>query len=241
MKIAVDDIIVLKNLGDPINIKVRKSFRAKKVIIRIKGQGVELVIPKNVSKSKALDFLIQKETWIRSKLSNIPKANYSKENNIKLHSDIPILGVQHNITYINCKNKLYVEHNKGNIVVNAPEHLYFKLLSQHLKQYALEQIINSVKCIAENFDFKKYGKISVKEVTSKWGSCSSKGNLSFNWRIIFAPQSVFYYVISHEMSHLKEMNHGDKFWALVREIDPNYQLSIAWLKKYGVSLYQYLP
>jgi hypothetical protein len=188
-----------------------------------------------------LEFLVKKEAWIRSKLLSITEPCNNTGDNNKLHSKLPILGTSYNIKYVNCEKEFYVKQDQDIIIVNSPQYLYSKVLGQYLKQCALKEIKNLVRYIAKNFNLKAYSKVSVREVTSKWGSCSSSGNLSFNWRLIFAPQAVFYYVVAHEMSHLKEMNHSTKFWSIVRKIDPNYQASIVWLRKYGASLYQYLP
>ena len=237
----VDNNITLKNLWEPITIALRKSLRAKNTAIRIKGKDVELVLPRGVNENRALEFLVKKEAWIRSKLLSITEPCNNTGDNNKLHSKLPILGTSYNIKYVNCEKEFYVKQDQDIIIVNSPQYLYSKVLGQYLKQCALKEIKNLVRYIAKNFNLKAYSKVSVREVTSKWGSCSSSGNLSFNWRLIFAPQAVFYYVVAHEMSHLKEMNHSTKFWSIVRKIDPNYQASIVWLRKYGASLYQYLP
>ena len=228
--------IILKSLGNPLSIKLRQSIRARNVAIRIKGKEVELVLPKNVNKNKALEFLLKKEVWIRSKLVSTEQVANDK---VGLFTRIPILGDDFNVKYINCSNKLHVQKESSNITVSSPKSLYTKVLTEYMKQYSLAEIKRLVRLMSKKYHLTKYNKIAVKEVTSRWGSCSSNGNLSFNWRIIFAPQSVFYYVVAHEMSHLKEMNHSKKFWALVSKIAPDYQSSIRWLKKYGTTLYQY--
>ncbi len=82
-----------------------------------------------------------------------------------------------------------------------------------------------------------YGKIHVKDQRSLWGSCSARGNLNFNWRIIMAPSIVCDYVIIHELCHLVHMDHSPEFWKLVESIDPRYQRHRKWLKVYGEKLY----
>lgn len=74
------------------------------------------------------------------------------------------------------------------------------------------------------------GRICIKDVKSRWGSCSSKGNLNFNWRLVMAPIEVLDYVVVHELCHLKEMNHSKAFWALVEEILPDYKKRRKWLR-----------
>ena len=78
-----------------------------------------------------------------------------------------------------------------------------------------------------------YGKITIKSQKSRWGSCSSKGNLNFNFLLMLMPDDVINYIIAHEVCHLKEMNHSKNFYEIVLNICPNYKKSIAWLKKNG--------
>lgn len=74
--------------------------------------------------------------------------------------------------------------------------------------------------------------IQIKEQKSRWGSCSSKGNLNFNWRLVLMPQEVLDYVVVHELCHLRYMNHSKEFWAYVEEIMPDYMRWKKWLKEY---------
>jgi len=87
---------------------------------------------------------------------------------------------------------------------------------------------------------KKYGfevkKIRISSARTRWGSCSTRGTLSFTWRLILAPQDVVDYVVVHELCHLRELNHSKNYWALVEEIMPDYKVRRAWLKKHGGTL-----
>ena len=73
-------------------------------------------------------------------------------------------------------------------------------------------------------------KISIKGYKSRWGSCNSRGEISFNWRIIMAPKSVINYVVIHELCHLKYHDHSDKFWGFVESNLPSYREQRDWLK-----------
>lgn len=78
-----------------------------------------------------------------------------------------------------------------------------------------------------------YGRIAVKDQKTRWGSCSSKGNLNFNWRLILAPEEVLDYVVVHELAHRREMNHSQQFWQLVESVLPDYRQRKRWLKENG--------
>ena len=81
-----------------------------------------------------------------------------------------------------------------------------------------------------------YGRITIREQKTRWGSCSSKGNLNFNWKLILAPPEVLDYVVVHELCHLKEMNHSKAFWDEVGKVMPEYETYKLWLKENGWKL-----
>ncbi|GAA0793923.1 M48 family metallopeptidase [Faecalicatena orotica] len=82
-----------------------------------------------------------------------------------------------------------------------------------------------------------YGRITIREQKTRWGSCSSEGNLNFNWRLIFAPEEVLDYIVVHELAHRREMNHSQAFYAIVKSILPDYKKSQKWLRDNGRSLW----
>ena len=82
-----------------------------------------------------------------------------------------------------------------------------------------------------------YGRISIREQKTRWGSCSSKGNLNFNWRLIFAPDEVLDYIVVHELAHRKEMNHSPAFYRIVESVLPEYKKEQKWLREHGESLW----
>lgn len=82
-----------------------------------------------------------------------------------------------------------------------------------------------------------YGRITIKMQKSRWGSCSSKGNLNFNCLLMNAPDEIIDYVVVHELCHRKEMNHSPRFWAHVEEVLPDYKERRKWLKDHGNELY----
>ena len=86
-----------------------------------------------------------------------------------------------------------------------------------------------------------YGRITIRNQRTRWGSCSTKGNLNFNCLLLRVPQDVLEYVVVHELCHRKEMNHSPKFWAEVERVLPNYAESKRWLKENGSGLIHSLP
>lgn len=82
----------------------------------------------------------------------------------------------------------------------------------------------------------QYNTITVRDQKTRWGSCSSRGTLSFNYRLIFAPPAVLDYVVVHELCHLTHMNHSKDFWGLVASVMPDYAVHRKWLREHGQEL-----
>jgi predicted metal-dependent hydrolase len=87
----------------------------------------------------------------------------------------------------------------------------------------------------------RYERIAIRNQRTRWGSCSSGGTLSFNWRLILAPRSVLEYVVVHELCHLREANHSSRFWALVEERRPGWRADRDWLREHGAELLAFRP
>ena len=111
-----------------------------------------------------------------------------------------------------------------------------KLISRLVAYDFLPEIAKRVDFFNDQYFQEEINKISIKYNHSNWGSCSSKRNLNFSSRLLFAPDDVIDYVIIHELSHLKEANHSSKFWAIVAKVMPSYKEKEAWLKKFGKGL-----
>lgn len=106
---------------------------------------------------------------------------------------------------------------------------------QELADKAVEYIPTRVEYFAQKYGF-AYNKITIKNLVSRWGSCSTKCNLNFNCLLMLTPDYVIDYIVVHELCHLREMNHSEKFWAEVEKIMPDYQRAELWLKQNGGNL-----
>lgn len=221
-------------LGD-IDIQVRISLKAKHIGIRISPTKiVELILPKGADFNRAYKFLIERELWIKNKLGRIkispPVSGPPKTITILGHEYELVLGNQYITEPIKIiGNQLLISHTIPNAKVSL-------IITPFLKKIAKIEIIKYTLLKAQEMKL-KYQNITIRDTTSRWGSCSSKGNLSFSWRLILAPQYVMEYVIVHELCHLLEMNHSHRFWKLVNAFFPQHHLARTWLKKNGKNLH----
>ena len=226
-------ILKLEQGPSIIEVKVRTSLRAKHAAIRITSIGlVELVLPKRIDQDKAYNFLIQKEAWIRNKLAKIPIV----KNNIP--DKIAILDIEHEIILDNQYINVPIKVIDNKIIISnviAPDKISL-IIVPYLKKILKQEIEDYAALKAKELNV-SYNKISIRELTSRWGSCSQDGNLSFSWRLVLAPKYVMEYLVVHELCHLLEMNHSYKFWRLVYKIYPEYSKAEKWLKTHGRTLH----
>ncbi|HJD56071.1 MAG TPA: M48 family metallopeptidase [Rickettsia endosymbiont of Pyrocoelia pectoralis] len=208
----MEEFITLTKFGDPKNVAVRRSSQAKNISIRITHKGAELILPLKVKAEKGHNFLLSKEHWVRQKLRRNVASPVRDENNIS------ILGKQYQIIHTDSsENQVKLQDDKLEIYCTPV--LKKISIEVFLKRKLLEEVKAIVEIFAKNHNL-DYSNIRIMENVTRWGSCCSKGNLAFNWRIIFAPFEVLKYLVAHEMAHLKEMNHSENFWQLVEDIYP---------------------
>ena len=221
------------DLGAPLAIRV--SPRARRVGLRIDAaeRRVELVLPHGVRAEFGLRFLQEKRGWITARLDALPRPAPFIEG-----AFVPVLGVPHRICRSFDPAAPPVAIANGEIRVRGdPMHLP-RRVRDHLTNVAREELARRARPLAARIG-RKIARVSVRDPKSRWGSCSSSGNLSFSWRLIFAPEGVVDYVVAHEVAHLAEMNHGPRFWRLVESLAPGNARPRAWLDRHRAQLLSY--
>lgn len=152
---------------------------------------------------------------------------------------VPLLGKTYNVVvYSKNFNKLKVVLGNDDIFI-LPSNNNFnieKVLSEFLIKYSKKYIIKRVEYLSNLYGF-KYNKIAIRDQRTRWGSCSSKGNLNFNWRLILSDSRVLDYVIIHELVHTVHMNHSRDFWGTVENIMPEFKEYKKWLRVNGRTLF----
>ncbi|HEX7018053.1 MAG TPA: SprT family zinc-dependent metalloprotease [Patescibacteria group bacterium] len=214
----------------------RISDRARRITIKVEPSGeVVVVTPKRYSASQMVAFVTQNQDWIvrtREKLLH-KKANEYGETATTLH----IFGKKYTKNVVVGTQDQYGVWIKGERVsINAlTEKQVPALIERFFKNTAEEYIVPRTYQLAEKMDI-SFKNISLRQQKTRWGSCSSRGNLNFNWRLVHAPPAVIDYVIIHELAHRTHMNHSARFWALVAKFDPEYTQHRRWLSSHGMSV-----
>lgn len=217
-----------------IPLEIRRHARARRITLRLTpdGLGVRLVLPERTPLKEGLAFAERNRGWILKRLSDQPGRVALCDGAV-----IPVLGQTRTIRHAPETRRGVWQEDDVIWVSGFSEHLP-RRVTDYLKGEARREITQRARSKAKAQDL-RIARISIRDTTSRWGSCSSTGNLNFSWRLIFAPELVLDYVVAHEVAHLREMNHGPAFWHLTRQMTENVGQAKTWLSNNGNLLLRY--
>lgn len=226
--------------GEVLPLTLRRNARARRIILRLdrKGKGVLLTLPLRASRLRALDFAKSHGQWIKSRLAKAQETVAFRPG-----ARVPLRGVPHEIVLSGelrglVRVRAPNEQRPGWIEIAGDEAHLARRLSDWLKAECRKDLTAASLAYAKTMGV-NFRKISVRDQASRWGSCSAAGQLSYSWRLILAPPFVLDYVAAHEVAHLKHMNHGRRFWALVKKHCPACDQARAWMRQNGRQLHRY--
>ena len=220
-------------------VRLRRHRQARRYTLRIDAplREVVLTMPPRGSVREARDFAQQHGGWIAARLKRLPEAAPF------VHGvDVPLRGIKHRIVHRRgVRGTVWTEtDDRGQrlmCVAGEPPHLD-RRIGDFLKREARRDLeaASSRYAAKLGIDIKR---ISIRDQSSRWGSCSNTGVLSFSWRLILAPSFALDYLAAHEVAHLVEMNHSPRFWRTVMGICPDTKRAKAWLDAHGAELHRY--
>jgi len=219
--------------GDPpVAVSLRRSAQARRLSLRVsKLDGrVSLTMPKRGSEREAIAFLHSKERWLRKHL-----AAQSPMVKVGLGAQVPLGGEMFELVQ---GTRRGVALGDGQIAVGGEADKVGTKLQAYMKAQARLVLHREAAHYADKLG-KPFGRLTLRDTRSRWGSCSSEGNLNFSWRLIMAPPAVLSYVAAHEVAHLAEMNHSDRFWSVCQTLFGPYEAERRWLRIEGSALHQY--
>jgi predicted metal-dependent hydrolase len=252
--------VAVAGLDTPV--QVRHHPAARRLTLRVSQvrREVVLTIPQGVSLAEAGKFVATHMDWVRQRLANLPQAVVIGNDSRMLYRGelyrVQMLGptrhrrVAWTEGLMAARAHLKEAQSANRKKITLPERLLPRLcvsgdyahaarrLRDWLIDRAREELATRVQHHCRTLGLKAR-RVTVRDQTSRWGSCSSAKVLSFSWRLILAPPFVLDYVAAHEVAHLKEMNHGPRFWALVRSTNPRMDEARRWLKRNGAELHRY--
>lgn len=213
---------------------VSRHPKARQLTLRFcpNRRTIRLTLPKRAALKHAASFLAKRHGWLAEQVRAYPHAVPYAHG-----MALPVLGEMLRIHHEEALRGRVVREGDC-LTVHAPLEHWDSRLETWLKTALRKVILEEAYPMAETLGV-SFKKLSVRETASRWGSCSSSGNLSFCWRLVFAPAHIRRYVVAHEIAHLEEMNHSPAFWALVAKLDPAYKTHRKWLKDNTGELHRY--
>lgn len=203
------------------------------MIVRIdpKTDGVRLTLPWYVAEAEGLNFLNSQATWLRRRLGKLtPRVQFMDGVEINILDDT--YRVQ---SRPDARRGVWIEDDTVN-VSGQPEHLA-RRLTDWLKAEAKKRLTTLSHEKAEKIG-KTVKRVTVRDTTSRWGSCTHDGSLNYSWRLLMGPEFVFDFIVAHEVSHLIERNHGPDFHRLVDTLTDEAERAEAWLSVHGAALHR---
>jgi predicted metal-dependent hydrolase len=222
-------------------VRVRRHRQARRYTLRIDAASrqVVLTIPPRGSLKEARAFAQQHGAWIAARLQRLPQATPFTHG-----ETVPLRGVSHRIVHRDdIRGTVWTERDEAGeaviCVTGEPPH-HNRRVADFLKREARHDLEAACRRYAKQLGV-AIKRISVRDQSSRWGSCSNTGVLSFSWRLILAPPFVLNYLAAHEVAHLVELNHSAKFWRLLKRLNPDCERAKAWLDTHGTDLHRYGP
>jgi predicted metal-dependent hydrolase len=224
-------VAVFQVNGEKVVVRTKRNRRARRMTLRIDAANdcAVLVLPSRASLSEGIDFARSKAPWVKEKLESLPpRMPFAPGATIRVKGQLLTIRYDSRVG-------AHAKRDGDILRVGGDPDLVRDRIVHWLRERARCAITRRVEERAAQIN-KRFRRITLRDSRTRWGSCSARGNLSFSWRLILAPVEVMDYVVSHEVAHLAEMNHGPRFWRLVDELAPRSMRARDWLSHYGTAL-----
>ena len=209
---------------------IRRSDRARRVRVRVdpRDGAVEVVLPRRAAQREAAAAVVELRGWIARRQAEVAVAQARVAARA---GTVPYLGADLLLWPEPGRTRV---HRRGDVLV-VPDADARPALERWYRRQARAEIAPRLDGAAAAIG-KSYTKLTIRDQRTRWGSCSSAGAMSFNWRLLLAPEAVLEYVVRHEAAHLAVMDHSPRFWALMAQLLPGYQQPRRWLRDHGATL-----
>jgi hypothetical protein len=210
--------------------RIRRSERARRVRVTVQAdRGVEVVLPRRASERSAAAAVRELRPWIERRVQELERAQSA----VAARGDwIPYLGRELEVCPQPGRQRV---HRRGDVLLTPTGSGRIPALERWYRRSAQAEITPRLDwaCARAGTD---YTRLTIRGQRTRWASCSQDGAMSFNWRLLLAPEPVLDYVVWHEVCHLEIMDHSPRFWALLASRCPDYRTHSRWLRRYGATL-----
>ncbi len=226
--------------GETVPLVVRHNPRARRLIVRVDMTtgAVHVTTPNKRNVKAAISFAHSHSDWLIEQRKHVARAEPFCDG-----AFVPVRGIPHRICHVENQRCAVqqIAPQAGEVAelrVGGDISFLPRRVTDWLKHQAKSDLNKCVLAHAAKLNVRP-SRVTVRDQTSRWGSCSSTRALSFSWRLIFAPMDVLDYVAAHEVAHLRHMNHGPQFWQVVETLVPAYPQAVRWLETEGPALHKY--
>jgi predicted metal-dependent hydrolase len=212
-----------------IEYRIRRSDRAWRVRVSVDADGVEVVLPRRAAQSEAAAAVRELEPWIRRRLREVAHAREA----VAARGDaVPYLGEMLEVRTEPGRTRV---HRRGAVLWAPAGAERTAALERWYRRAAHAEVADRLDraCAMAGLS---YSRLTIRGQRTRWASCSRSGTMSFNWRLLLAPEEVLDYVVWHEVCHLEVMDHSPRFWALLARWCPGYRAHSRWLRRHGQTL-----
>jgi predicted metal-dependent hydrolase len=229
-------VFLLAKSGASVPVRVHIDKRARRVSVRIDAMAREAIAtaPSPRYALDAIGFATERVDWIADRLDALPPPVAFRPG-----AYIPLRGVIHRLRHAETGRTVRIDKSLGPtpiILIPGPREAFRDKTRAFLRAAARIDFAERVATHAETLNVKPRS-IAIKDMRSRWGSCSSEGRLNFTWRLVCAPPFALDYVAAHEVAHLREMNHSTRFWKQVEKCFPDWKDARTWLHERGSALH----
>jgi predicted metal-dependent hydrolase len=234
-----EERIEVRHLDQVFPVVVRRTAQARRYTLKVKTATREAVLtmPLRGSLATAKDFADRYGGWLAARFRKLPEMVDFRDG-----GTVPLRGVPHLIQHRpGARGTAWPESGVDGqpvIAVAGDPSFLPRRVKDFLKKEARRDIEAAVRTHAAALGV-SIKRISIKDTTSRWGSCAADGSLSFSWRMILAPPFVLEYLAAHEVAHRREMNHSARYWRVVAGLYPDFERAEAWLKRHGADLHRW--
>ena len=230
--------------GETFRVALRRVATARRFTLRVRAatRDVVLTMPTRAAGEAARAFVERQAAWIAARLRRLAQPVAFAPDAI-----VPVRGEPHRIVSAAAvRGTVWLDPTQRApgepprlVVAGDPRHLE-RRVADFLRREARLDLVAAVKRHAAAIKA-DVASVTLRDTTSRWGSCTAKGALNFSWRLILAPPFVLDYLAAHEVAHLAHMNHSDRFWALTQTLAPQTDRAEAWLRAHGPALHRFGP
>jgi predicted metal-dependent hydrolase len=208
---------------------IRRSPRARRVRVSVDAAGaVEVILPRRAAEREAAAAVKELSPWIERRRAKLVRAAAEVA---RAPGTVPYL--DETFRLVPEPGRTRVLQRDETLYVPAGDHR--PALERYYRRRAREEIAPRLDAATARAGT-TYTGLTIRGQKTRWASCSSTGAMSFNWRLLLAPEPVLDYVVEHEVAHLEVMDHSPRFWALLESRAPGWREQSGWLRRYGATL-----